>query len=242
MLTNSVGIVCGDSILLTLARRLTRILKSHDTLARLARRSIRPDPAVEQDLSAASPPSPKPSQGPSALRDRLQRPEIFLTASIGLARCPIAQTGSYATRSSVLPSLRCIDSKRESAATASSLQARDRQRQDRPADAGNPNIRRAIEAPGNRHPLRPWASEDRSIAGFEALARWDHPNSGGCRDEFITIAEEICLIVDLCTFVLESDGAVSLAIWPPRDAALRRRSRLFAIVNSHSSAIGVLRI
>jgi len=33
---DSVGIAVGDSILLTLARRLTRILKPHDTLARLA--------------------------------------------------------------------------------------------------------------------------------------------------------------------------------------------------------------
>src|SRR5271155_6040181 len=33
---DSVGIAVGDSILLTLARRLTRILKPQDTLARLA--------------------------------------------------------------------------------------------------------------------------------------------------------------------------------------------------------------
>ena len=46
--------------------------------------------------------------------------------------------------------------------------------------------------------------EDRSVAGFEALARWDHPKMGRMSPaEFITIAEEIGLIVDLGLFVLE---------------------------------------
>src|SRR5262249_12138679 len=46
--------------------------------------------------------------------------------------------------------------------------------------------------------------EDRSVAGFEALARWDHPKMGRTSpSEFIAIAEEIGLIVDLGMFVLE---------------------------------------
>ena len=46
--------------------------------------------------------------------------------------------------------------------------------------------------------------EDRSVAGFEALARWDHPKMGRMSpSEFIAIAEEIGLIVDLGMFVLE---------------------------------------
>ena len=46
--------------------------------------------------------------------------------------------------------------------------------------------------------------EDRSVAGFEALPRWDHPKMGRISPaEFIAIAEEIGLIVDLGMFVLE---------------------------------------
>ena len=46
--------------------------------------------------------------------------------------------------------------------------------------------------------------EDRTIAGFEALARWDHPKMGRMSPaEFISIAEEIGLIVDLGLFALE---------------------------------------
>ena len=55
--------------------------------------------------------------------------------------------------------------------------------------------------------------EDRSIAGFEALARWDHPKLGRMSpSEFIGIAEEIGLIVDLGLFVMDRT-ARQLALW-----------------------------
>src|SRR5262245_36998342 len=55
--------------------------------------------------------------------------------------------------------------------------------------------------------------EDRSVAGFEALARWDHPKMGRMSPaDFIAIAEEIGLIVDLGLFVLERT-ARQLGTW-----------------------------
>src|SRR4029077_6991048 len=73
--------------------------------------------------------------------------------------------------------------------------------------------------------------EDRSIAGFEALARWDHPKLGRMSpNEFITIAEEIGLIVDLGTFVMDQT-ARQLAIW---QRAMRSRVPIFASVNVSS--------
>ncbi len=55
--------------------------------------------------------------------------------------------------------------------------------------------------------------EDRSVAGFEALARWDHPKMGRLSPaEFIGVAEEIGLIVDLGLFALER-AARQLSIW-----------------------------
>ena len=73
--------------------------------------------------------------------------------------------------------------------------------------------------------------EDRSIAGFEALARWDHPKLGRMSPvEFITIAEEIGLIVDLGMFVLDQT-ARQLAIW---QRAMRSREPIFASVNVSS--------
>ena len=73
--------------------------------------------------------------------------------------------------------------------------------------------------------------EDRSVAGFEALARWDHPKMGRISpSEFIAIAEEIGLIVDLGLFVLERT-ARQLAAW---QRTVRQRDPIFASVNVSS--------
>ena len=66
-------------------------------------------------------------------------------------------------------------------------------------------LRRAIEREEIKVLYQPIVRlEDRAIAGFEALARWDHPKLGRLSPiEFISIAEEIGLIVELGLFVLE---------------------------------------
>jgi EAL domain-containing protein (putative c-di-GMP-specific phosphodiesterase class I) len=73
--------------------------------------------------------------------------------------------------------------------------------------------------------------EDRSVAGFEALARWDHPKMGRISPlEFISIAEETGLIVDLGLFALDRT-ARQLAIW---QRTVRTREPIFASVNVSS--------
>ena len=50
--------------------------------------------------------------------------------------------------------------------------------------------------------------EDRTIAGFESMLRWDHPRLGRIGPEdFMPIAEETGLIVKLSVFLLEQTGA-----------------------------------
>jgi EAL domain-containing protein (putative c-di-GMP-specific phosphodiesterase class I) len=93
-------------------------------------------------------------------------------------------------------------------------------------------LRRAIEREEIKVLYQPIVRlEDRAIAGFEALARWDHPKLGRLSPaEFITTAEEIGLIVDLGLFVLERT-ARQLAIW---QASNRAREPIFASVNVSS--------
>jgi len=70
--------------------------------------------------------------------------------------------------------------------------------------------------------------EDRSIAGFAALPRWRHPKAGNASPaEFIAMAEEVGLIVELGMFILER-AARQLGSW---QRAMRRRDPLFATVN-----------
>jgi EAL domain-containing protein (putative c-di-GMP-specific phosphodiesterase class I) len=93
-------------------------------------------------------------------------------------------------------------------------------------------LRRAIEREEIKVLYQPIVRlEDRAIAGFEALARWDHPKLGRLSPaEFISIAEEIGLIVDLGLFVLDHT-ARQLAQW---QAATRSREPVFASVNVSS--------
>jgi EAL domain-containing protein (putative c-di-GMP-specific phosphodiesterase class I) len=93
-------------------------------------------------------------------------------------------------------------------------------------------LRRAIERQEIKVLYQPIVRlEDRAIAGFEALARWDHPKMGRLSPaEFISIAEEIGLIVDLGLFMLEHT-ARQLAVW---QQTARAREPIFASVNVSS--------
>jgi EAL domain-containing protein (putative c-di-GMP-specific phosphodiesterase class I) len=73
--------------------------------------------------------------------------------------------------------------------------------------------------------------EDRTVAGFEALMRWDHPKLGRMApSDFIPIAEEIGIIVELGLFAL-TETARQLATW---QRSTRRRYPVFASVNVSS--------
>ncbi len=94
------------------------------------------------------------------------------------------------------------------------------------------DLRRAIEREEIAILYQPIVRlEDRSVAGFEALARWNHPKLGRMSPaEFINIAEESGLIVELGLFVLERT-ARQLSTW---QRTLRQREPLFASVNVSS--------
>ena len=83
-INDSVGIAVGDSILLTLARRLGRLLKPQDTLARLAGDQFALILLSERDserIIALAETLRKALRAPITFNDR----ELVLTASTGLA-------------------------------------------------------------------------------------------------------------------------------------------------------------
>jgi diguanylate cyclase (GGDEF)-like protein/PAS domain S-box-containing protein len=225
---DSVGIAVGDSILLTLARRLTRILKPQDTLARLSGDQFglillsETDPAR---ITAFAETIRKTIRAPIAFNDR----EIFLTASIGLALSdPQAAVSEEIIKDAELA---MYHSKRIGGDRIDVYKPAMRTRKtDRLTIESE--LRRALEREEINILYQPIIRlEDRAVAGFEALARWDHPKLGRMSpSEFIAIAEEIGLIVDLGTFVLDRT-ARQLARW---QSTLRSRSSLFASVNISS--------
>src|SRR6201995_5261197 len=181
---DSVGIAVGDSILLTLARRLTRILKPQDTLARLAGDQFGLILLSEQDparITNFAETIRKTIRAPIAFNDR----EIFLTASIGLALSdPQTQLSDEIIKDAELA---MYHSKRIGGDRIDvykpAMRARKTDRLTLESE-----LRRAIERQEITILYQPIVRlEDRAIAGFEALARWDHPKLGRMSPvEFIT--------------------------------------------------------
>ena len=225
---DSVGIAVGDSILLTLARRLGRLLKPQDTLARLTGDQFALILLSEKDPARII-------QFAETLRRTLRAPitfndrEIFLTASIGFA----LGDGQPQRTEEVLKDaeLAMYHAKRIGGDSIEVFKPAMRARKTDRLTLES-ELRRALEREEITILYQPVIRlEDRSVAGFEALARWDHPKMGRMSpSEFINIAEEIGLIVDLGLFVLERT-ARQLSIW---QRTVRSREPIFASVNVSS--------
>jgi diguanylate cyclase (GGDEF)-like protein/PAS domain S-box-containing protein len=225
---DSVGIAVGDSILLTLARRLGRLLKPQDTLARLSGDQFALIFLSEREpdrIIAFAETLRKGLRAPITFNDR----ELLLTASIGIA---LSDGQSYRPEEVLKDAeLAMFHAKRIGGDRIEvfkpSMRARKTDRVTLEAD-----LRRALEREEVGIFFQPIVRlEDRSVAGFEALPRWDHPKVGRTSpSEFIALAEEIGLIVDLGMYVLEHT-ARQLSAW---QRGLRRRDPVFATVNLSS--------
>ena len=225
---DSVGVAVGDSILLTLARRLGRLLKPHDTLARLSGDQFALILLSERDpgrIIAFAETVRRTLRAPITFNDR----EIFLTASIGLALADQQSNRSEEilkdAELAMYHAKRIGGDRIEVFKTA--MRARKTDRLGLESD-----LRRAIEREEITLLYQPIVRlEDRTVAGFEALARWDHPKMGRLSPaEFISIAEEIGLIVDLGMFALER-AARQLHQW---QRTMRANETIFVSVNVSS--------
>ena len=225
---DSVGMAVGDSILLTISRRLSRLLKPQDSLARLAGDQfglvLLSVKEVGQIITFAET-LRKALRTPITFNDR----ELYLTASIGLAlaetQVPKSDEFLKDAELAMYHAKRVGGDRIEVFKPAMRARKMDRLTLES-------ELRRAIERDEITILYQPIVHlEDRSVAGFEALARWDHPKLGRRSPaEFISIAEETGLIVDLGMFMLERT-ARQLAQW---QRAIPMTVPLFASVNVSS--------
>ena len=228
-INESVGLPAGDSILLAIARRLGRLLKPQDTLAR-----------VTGDQFGLLLLSEREPERITMLADTIRRVittpvvfgdrEIFLTASTGIVLPdPSAQSrGEDVLRSAEIAMMhakRLGGDRIEVFRPAMRAQRTDRL-------ALEMDLRRALERNEIKILFQPIVRlEDRTVAGFEALMRWDHPKHGRLApSEFIGIAEESGLIIELGVFAMERT-AQELAAW---QRALEVDPPIFASVNVSS--------
>jgi diguanylate cyclase (GGDEF)-like protein/PAS domain S-box-containing protein len=225
----SFGLVVGDSMLLTLARRLARHLSPQDTLSRLSGDQFAILVISETDPRQVAMLAERVRR---ALRTpmKISGKEIVLTASIGI----VVHDGAQVTAQDLLREgeIAMFGAKRGGADRIeifnASMRGEDESRLPLESD-----LRRAIERRQIAvlyQPITRLASNQ--LAGFEALLRWDHPTRGRLgAEDFIPMAEETGLIVELGSYVL-GQALEQAARWQkvlPRD-----RDPLFVSVNVSS--------
>jgi diguanylate cyclase (GGDEF)-like protein len=207
---DGLGISAGDTILLTLARRLHRLVKPQDALSRFAGDQFALMLLSEQDpvrIAAVA----------DAIRAAISTPinfakkEFVLTASIGL----VSWTSQHGTAEDMVKDA-------ELAMHQAKRFGGDRTEPFRPAfrSAGTSrlqiesDLRRALERGEIKLAYQPIVRlEDRTIAGFEALMRWEHPRRGSVPPaEFIPVAESCGIISQLGLFAMQT-AAEDLNSW-----------------------------
>ncbi|WP_425330032.1 EAL domain-containing protein [Terrirubrum flagellatum] len=228
-INETVGLAAGDSILLSLARRLRRILRPQDTLGRIGGDEFAIILMSEREperITAFADMVRRTLASPFGFGDR----ELYLKASIGLT---LADGQSNTTKDDMLRNA-------ELAMAHAKKLGGDRIQVFRPAMRRERDDRLSIEADLRRALDRQEITlvyqpivrlEDRTVAGFEALLRWDHPRLGRIPPkDFIPIAEETGLIIDLGAYAMDR-AARELAAW---QAALDVDPPIFASVNISS--------
>ncbi|WP_188577192.1 EAL domain-containing protein [Azorhizobium oxalatiphilum] len=224
----SVGMAVGDSILLTVARRLMRLLKPQDTLARLSSDQFGMILLSERDperITTFADTLRRSLRAPITFAER----EVFITASIGLVLASAEQN----KREDVLKNaeLAMYFAKRVGGDRIEVFRPAMRQQKiDRTSLESD--LRRALERDEIIVRYQPVVRlHDRAIGGFEAFMRWRHPTLGELSAaDFLQVAEDTGVILDLGLFVLER-AARQLGQW---QRILKVDPPLFMTVNVSS--------
>ncbi|WP_246703968.1 EAL domain-containing protein [Rhizobium sp. P38BS-XIX] len=201
LVNDTLGFAAGDNILIALTRRLRRLMKPQDTLARLSGDQFglilvsERDPAKVADFADAI---SKAIMVPINFANR----EIILTASVGLTSWVDQQENAAGMLSDA--ELAMYRAKRAGGNRVEPFQPAFRSfgtdRLQLETD-----LRRAVERKELSLVYQPIVRlEDAEVAGFEALMRWEHPKRGNIPpSEFIPIAEASDIIGPLGMFAME---------------------------------------
>ena len=207
---DQLGASVGDSLLLTVARRIARFLKPNDTLARLG--------ADHFGILLLSEQEPA---GIARLTENIRRAfstsivfgqhEVTMTASIGVATYdPAAESGEDALKDAEIA---MAHAKRLGGNRCEAFRPSLREH-GRSLIAVEADLRRALERDELTVYYQPIINlQTGALSGFEALLRWDHPRHGRMAPaEFVPIAERSGLIIPVGLFVLER-SARDLSLW-----------------------------
>lgn len=225
---DQLGVSAADSLLTMVARRIDRLLKPNDTLSRIAG-----DQFGVLLLSQQEPPAI--AKLTEQIRRALRTPVVFgeeevnLTVSIGVSTYdPNAESAEDVLKDAEIA---MAHAKRLGGDRCEAFRPSLREH-GRSLVAVEADLRKALERDELAVYYQPIIRlHDRTLAGFEALLRWNHPRHGRMAPaEFVPIAERSGLIIPVGLFVMER-AARDLNSWMQADASA---ADLFTSVNISS--------
>ncbi|MGO7369886.1 EAL domain-containing protein [Rhizobium leguminosarum] len=210
-INNTMGVSAGDKILLQVAERIRASAGSENTLARLG-----------SDEFAILQTGKQQPWNVTALAERIRRElskpflhgekQVELSVSMGIAIAPDdgEETDILLKNAGVALSHAKADGRKRERFFASEMEAQMQLRHALEAD-----LRAAVENEEFELHYQPlYDLSQRRICGFEALIRWNHPVRGRVPPmDFIPLAEEVGLIVDIGRWVLRR-ACNDAAQWP----------------------------
>lgn len=203
-----VGALAGDELIITVARRLVSALRQGDMLARMAGDEfgvLMRGTAGSDDVAAAAARLQLALSSPI----RLSELEIRVDCSIGGALWDkrVHTSGDLLRNAQVAL-------KRAKTSGRIELYRQGEANHARRRFSLETELRRAIEQDKLSLAFQPLIHlQTGTVSGFEALARWDHPDHGSISPvEFISVAEESGLIVPLGRWALDAT-ARTLSEW-----------------------------
>ncbi|MEM7068920.1 MAG: EAL domain-containing protein [Pseudomonadota bacterium] len=199
------GYAVGDTILLTLSRRLSRLLKTGDSLARISG-----DQFVLLLMSETEP--KKIATFADAIRRTLKAPvefaedEIIMFASIGL----VSWTREHTNAEQMMRDAELAkgEAKRLGGDRTEPFSPRMKSARDDRVMLLD-DLKRALNQNQIALLYQPIVHlHDSTVVGFEALMRWDHPKAGTLLpSDFVPLAEQSGLIQQLGNYVLNKATA-----------------------------------
>lgn len=212
------GPIRADSMLLTMAKRLTRNLGPNDTLARMGAQQfgiLLASGADPRELAAFAELLRRSIRAPMQLSGR----EVVLTASIGIA----AMSDDQADPAQLLrdADLALFRAKKAGVDRVETFRANMRLEADDRV-AGVEQLKKAMDRKQIFVLYQPiYQLKPERLAGFEAVVRWEHPQLGPMGPlDFMPIAERGGFAVALATQIIEQaiKDAVAWQKAVPRDA------------------------
>lgn len=209
-INESVGVVAGDELIITIAHRLNSRLRGHEQLARLNGNEFALFARLESGVAIESIAS-RVSQAfvdPCKLSNLEIQVECATAAAIGVVG-----------RDDPMDTLRHAQIAMKRAKTSRRLELFSDDKLTRATSrfAIETDLRRAIASGSLDLHYQPLIDlETGELSGFEALARWQHPDRGWISPlDFIPVAEESGLIVPLGRWALDR-AAQTVAQWDQR--------------------------